>query len=431
MPRKPLSLPRLPRLGPFHFWIAGLGIVMLVGLAAGLVVFSRGLIVTNLSDKVPWGLWITMDLSSIAVAAGAFSLSAGLYLLGLKQLRPVARVAVFVGLIGYTMAMLCLLLDIGRPERFWHGFVFWNTHSVLWEVTMCVGLYLCVLVVEFLPMVGEAQWMRARFGRVAGWLRKLHHLAPALAIVGLCLSLLHQSSLGATYGVVKARPLWFKPDLSILFIVSAVMGGQALTVLAALVAGKFRRDLALDRSLLDKVAQFVGFVVVGYLYFKFWDVLATTYTYAPGRTEGLWLLTDGALQWTFWLGEIVLGLLVPAVILFSPRRRADDRLLMTALALIVLGVVLNRWDVNMSGQLLQLSYLPSQTAPALVAQGYFPSPIEWATAAGILAYGLAFFSLGARYLPVFSGGQEHAEQPAPAQPAPEPEPAHEPEPSAA
>jgi len=291
---------------------------------------------------------------------------------------------------------------------------------------MCVGLYLNVLIVEFLPMLGEAQWMRARFERIAGWLRKLHNFAPMLAVVGLCLSLLHQSSLGATYGVVKARPLWFKPDLSILFIISAVMAGQALAVLAALVTGKFRRDLALDRSLLDKVVQFIGFVVIGYLYFKFWDVLATTYTYAPGRTEGLRLLTDGALQWTFWLGEIVLGLLVPAAILFSPRRRADDRLLMTALALIILGVVLNRWDVNMSGQLLQVSYLPSQTVPALVAPGYFPSLIEWATAAGILAYGLAFFSLGARYLPVFSAEQEHAEkqavlaEPAHAEPATEP-----------
>ena len=83
---------------PFNIWIGFLGLLILAGLGAGLMVFTQGLVVTNLTDQVPWGLWITMDLSSIAVAAGAFSLSAAVYILGLKQLRPVARVAAFVGL---------------------------------------------------------------------------------------------------------------------------------------------------------------------------------------------------------------------------------------------------------------------------------------------------------------------------------------------
>ncbi|NIV33885.1 MAG: hypothetical protein GWN58_31880, partial [Anaerolineae bacterium] len=82
---------------------------------------------TNLTDLVPWGLWITIDLSSIALSAGAFSLCAAVYLLGLKQYQPIARTATYIGLIGYSMAMLTLLLDIGRPDRFWHYLVFWNT----------------------------------------------------------------------------------------------------------------------------------------------------------------------------------------------------------------------------------------------------------------------------------------------------------------
>ena len=83
-----------------------------------MLVFWQGLQVTNLTDLVPWGLWITIDLSSIAMSAGAFSLCAAVYLVGLKRFQPIARTATFIGLIGYTMAMLCLLLDIGRPDRF-------------------------------------------------------------------------------------------------------------------------------------------------------------------------------------------------------------------------------------------------------------------------------------------------------------------------
>ena len=133
---------------PWTLWLGLMGLVLLAGLGAGLIVFWKGLGITNLTDLVPWGLWITIDLSSIALSAGAFSLCAGVYLFGLKRYQPIARTATFVGLIGYTMAMLALVLDIGRPDRFWHTLIYWNEHSLLWEVTMCVMLYLTVLVFE-------------------------------------------------------------------------------------------------------------------------------------------------------------------------------------------------------------------------------------------------------------------------------------------
>jgi Ni/Fe-hydrogenase subunit HybB-like protein len=88
-----------------------------------------------MSDPVPWGLWITIDLSAIALGAGAFTLSAVVYLFRLKRFQPLVRLAVFIGFIGYTTALLTLIMDIGRPDRFWHPWVYWNIHSVLWEIT--------------------------------------------------------------------------------------------------------------------------------------------------------------------------------------------------------------------------------------------------------------------------------------------------------
>ncbi len=172
------------RVTPFVAWVGGLGVVLLVGVSAGLIVFVKGLSVTHLNDLVPWGLWITMDLSSIALSAGAFLLCAAVYLLGLRQLQPVARTATYVGLIGYSMALLALIMDIGRPDRFWHSIVFWNPHSVMWEVTMCILVYFTVLMLEAAPILGSAAWFRARWPRLAGRLQGVHHLAPVLAIVG-------------------------------------------------------------------------------------------------------------------------------------------------------------------------------------------------------------------------------------------------------
>lgn len=382
----------------FPAWIGLLVLFLLGGVVAAVIVFSRGLIVTNLTDLVPWGLWITIDLSSIGLAAGAFTLSAAVYLLGQKQLEPVARTAVWIGLIGYTMAVTTLLLDIGRPDRFWHAVAFWNVHSPLWEVTMCVCFYLSVLMLEALPIIGQADWLQMRWPDLTQRLQSVHRLSPFLAIAGLALSMLHQSSLGATYAVLKARPIWYRPGLAVLFIVSAVVAGQALTVLASKVTARITSKAVIEEARLDTVSRFLGWALVGYLYLRFWDLLAMSYTYEPARSEGLNLLTRGPLAFNFWIGEILLGIIVPMIILLSARLRRQQRLHMLALALVVGGLVAYRWDINLVGQLVVFGASPQALAPQYTQ--YIPSAIEFLAGAGVLAYGLLAFTIGVRYLHV-------------------------------
>jgi Ni/Fe-hydrogenase subunit HybB-like protein len=353
-------------------------------------------VVTNLTDLVPWGLWIGIDLSAIALSAGAFTLSAAVYLLGWKHLQPLARTAVFIGLIGYSMAMMTLLMDIGRPDRFWHAIAFWNIHSPLWEVTMCVMFYFTVLALEVAPIFGEASWFKQRWPKLAGRLHHIHKFAPVLAVAGLCFSLLHQSSLGATYGVLKARPIWYRPNLAVLFIVSAVIGGLALTVLASKLSALLSERANVRNDMLDKVSQAIGWMLLGYLYLRFWDTLGMEYTLEPGRTEGLHILTSGALAFNFWIGEMLLGIFIPAIILANGRLRRQPRLHLLALVLTVGGLVAYRWDTNIVGQMVAFSYLPTQIEPMFTA--YRPALVEVVVGLGVIAYGLLAFTLGVRYL---------------------------------
>jgi len=389
---------------PYYIWIAGLCMLMGLGFIAALIVFTQGLVVTNLTDLVPWGLWITIDLSSIALSAGAFTLCAAVYLVGLKEYQ------------GYSMAMLCLLMDIGRPDRFWHAFVYWNVHSVLWEVTMCVGLYFTVLTLETLPIIGEADWFKSRWPTLAGKLSHVHHYAPFLAIAGLCLSMLHQSSLGATYGVLKARPLWYSPSLSVLFMISAIVGGISLTIFASMLAARLSKKANIEDRLLEKLALFIGWALVVYLYFRFWYAFSMTYTYEPGRTEGLALLTKGPLAFNFWVGEILLGAVVPIIILLRAKWRANPRLRMLALLMVVGGLVAYRWDVNLSGLLVVLSYLPKGIETIYTT--YKPALIEWLVGGGVVAFGLMAFTLGVQYL----GIVDHAVEETAAEPIADVEP---------
>ncbi|MDQ7086999.1 MAG: NrfD/PsrC family molybdoenzyme membrane anchor subunit, partial [Acidobacteriota bacterium] len=189
--------------------------------------FTGGLgAVSNLSDEMPWGLWIGFDLlSGVALAAGGFTITAIVYLLHLDRYRPIVRPALLTAFLGYLMVIAALLVDLGRPWNIWHPLIFWNPHSVMFEVGWCVMLYTTVLFLEFLPLVFE----RFRIQRALTlWSR---YLTPPLVIAGVLLSTLHQSSLGTLYVIVpgKLHPLWYSPILPLLFFVSAISLGLAMT----------------------------------------------------------------------------------------------------------------------------------------------------------------------------------------------------------
>ena len=389
------------RLSPFGLWVAALGAALATGLMGTAWVLVRGLQVTNLSDRVPWGLWITHDLSGIALGAGAFTFSAAVYLFRLTRYEPLARPAVFVGFLGYTSAMLVLAIDIGRPDRFWHPLVFWNVHSVLWEITWCVVLYSAVLMLEVLPVLLESRYLARWPGlRVLG--HQLHYATPVLAAVGMGLSLLHQSSLGATYGVLSGRAIWFKPTLPILFILSAVAGGMALTLLATLLTERLRRTQLIKPEVVNSVARFIGLMLLVYLYIKLWDWAATYYySHAPGAAESLSRLQlTTPYSNTFWGLEVVLGTLMPAIILLYQPLRRNLRVLILALGFIVLGVVVSRWNVTLSGLVAPPDWSPGILG-GVVAAAYIPSGVEVLVSVGVAAYALLGFTLGVKFLPVY------------------------------
>ena len=396
-----VKTPKKPMLTSFRIWIVFISLMLLIGIWGASQVLLNGLQVTGLNDQVPWGLWITQDLTSIGLGAGAFTLSAIVYLFKIKRFEPMARAAVFVGFLGYTSAMLALAMDIGRPDRFYHPLIYWNIHSVLWEITWCVILYSSILVLEFLPIL-----FTNPFFKRWPWLGKISHLlhraAPAFAVGGLALSMLHQSSLGATYGVLSGRAIWFKPSLPVMFIISAIAGGISMTLLLSLIVGKLNNRRVIPRDLQMALSRIIAYTLLAYMYIKLWDWAATSYySQASGAADALMRLqaTTPYTQ-TFWWLEIVLGGLVPAFILLYRPSCQNDRMAMIALALIVMGVVINRWNVTLSGLIAPPQWSPGIIGNVVVAS-YLPSLPEIAVAIGIAGYALIGFSLGVKHLPIY------------------------------
>ncbi len=385
----------------FVAWIMLLVVMLVIGVVSAVHVIINGLGVTNLSDELPWGLWITVDLSSIGLGAGAFTLSAAVYLFGLKRYEAIARAAVLVGLLGYSSAMIALFLDIGRFDRFYYPILYWNVHSVLWEITMCVILYSTVLVIELLPVIVESTPLK-NVKLLRDLSHFLHRLMPIVALFGMGLSLLHQSSLGATYGILTARPFWYSPSAPVLFILSAIAAGVSLTLFVTILSGRLLNRQMVPLDVLEGVAKFAGFACLAYLYLKLWSWAATNYYgRVPEQQLGLEILAQFTpYNFTFWFGEVLFGALVPAIFfLWRPLRRNRYALLLAA-PMVIAGLVINRWNMTLSGFVIPLDWSPG-VGDVFPVNHYEPALVEWGVSLGIVAYSWLAFTLAVRWLKLY------------------------------
>ncbi|MFW6055248.1 MAG: molybdopterin oxidoreductase, partial [Thermodesulfobacteriota bacterium] len=139
----------------FVIWLGFLGLILLWGVVAAANILYNGLGVTGLDNYFGFGLWITFDLAVIALGAGAFFSGFLKYLLRIDQLKHIINLAVVVGFLCYSGAMMILALDIGQPIRAWFGYWHANVHSMLTEVIFCITCYLIILTIEFVPIVLE------------------------------------------------------------------------------------------------------------------------------------------------------------------------------------------------------------------------------------------------------------------------------------
>jgi Ni/Fe-hydrogenase subunit HybB-like protein len=364
------------KLPKFGFWRA-VGLVLLgLGLATMWVRYTKGLgAVSNLSDQYPWGLWIGFDvLCGVGLAAGGFTITAIVYLFHLKRYRPIVRPAILTAFLGYLLVVCGLLVDLGRPWNIWHPLIMWNPHSVMFEIAWCVTLYSTVLALEFSGMVFER----------LGWQRAVniqHAITLPLVIMGVILSTLHQSSLGALYLIVpnKLYPLWYTERLPLIFWVTAVCAGLAMVIVESRLSAR-----ALGRELELPLLRDIGRALMGAL----GVVIALRVRDLFERGVVGLAFKPGYEMWLFQL-EVMIGLILPFILLAVPRIRRSATGLYIASLLTVLGFITNRMNVSITG--------------LDRAQGghYLPAVPEVLVTLMLIALGFTAFNLAAKHLPVY------------------------------
>ena len=369
-------------------------LLALMGIAfvIAMIRFAVGIgAISNLSDSYPWGFWISFDLfTGVAISSGGFLMAGAVYILQLKQFKPLLRPSVLTAFLGYIMVVVALLVDLGHPERIWYMMIHWNHTSVLLEIGLCVMTYLTVLAIEFAPVVFEGIKMQ----KIAHF---IHRFIMPFVILGVVLSTLHQSSLGSLLLIQPAKlyPLWWTPILPILFFISAISIGLGMIILeSSLSARYFKRGL--ETQLLEKLARAIPIVLGVYALVKFGELVISGYTN--------YLFTSGVMSVLFW-AEILIGVVIPMILFSVKRVRSSSNGLLAGAVILLVGMILNRF--NVSWLAVQhpdpLSYMPAFMGNV----HYMPSIPEVLVSVGIFSFGILAFGLAVKYLPVFEA--EHKE----------------------
>jgi Ni/Fe-hydrogenase subunit HybB-like protein len=311
--------------------------ILVVGVPLLVYRFIAGLgATTALSQTAPWGLWIGFDMmTGIALAAGGFTIGATVQLFGLKEYHPIERPAILTAFLGYVMAVVGLLADLGRPWNIVMAIFNYGTASALFEVAWCVMCYTTVLLLEF--TVPAFEWL--------GW-KKLHAVMRkalvGLTVLSVMFSTMHQSALGSLFllAPTKLHPLWYTPFIFVFFFISAIIAGISMVIVESMLSHRaFHSQVAGQHVDMDKLTLGLGkagaLVMFAYFFLKLQGVI-------DGHAWGYLLTGYGA----WFLVEIVGFVLVPALLFAYGSRNGNVKVVRIAGVMGVLSIILNRLNVS-------------------------------------------------------------------------------------
>lgn len=356
---KPIWKFLLWELKPRGKWLTPFNIIstpiILLGIFLIVIRFWKGIgAITNLSQEIPWGLWIGFDVvTGVAFAGGAYVVTFMVYILNMKKYQSIVRVTVLNGFLAYLFYAGALLLDLGRPWNVINPIIGNNfgVSSVLFLVAWHFLLYMIAQLIEISPAIAE--WLGARRAR-----KILSGMTLAAVIFGITLSTLHQSGLGALFLMAKEKihPLWYSEFIPIMFFVSSIFAGLSMVIFEGSISGKVFANQISDKNkkaehgIIHGLAKICTGTMFAYFFLqllvfihgKHWDLLNTP--------MGHWYLL-----------EMIGFVLLPMMLYFYSYRKNSVFLIRLASILTMVGVVLNRLNVTVIGFRwdMPVRYVPS------------------------------------------------------------------------
>jgi Ni/Fe-hydrogenase subunit HybB-like protein len=356
------------------FWL----IIIAAGVAAYLVQFTRGLVITGLSRDVPWGFYISQFTFLVGVAASAVMVVLPYYLHNYKAFGRTVILGEFLAVSAVLMCMLFIFVDMGQPTRVVNVMLYPTPNSVMfWDMTVLFGYLILNLLIGWTTFEAERKdlpppkWIKPIIILSIPWAVSIHTVTAFL------------------YSGLEARSFWMTAILAPRFLASAFASGPSLLILLALILKRYTSFDA-GREAVQKLATIVTYAMTINVFFVAVELFTGLYGHIPHHTQHfeylfLGLHGKGALVPWIWTSQtLIVGSLL--LLLFPAIRRQEG-----ILAAICVATIFGIWIEKGMG-LIVTGFIPS---PLENITEYAPTALELTVALGV--YAIGFFVLTVLY----------------------------------
>jgi molybdopterin-containing oxidoreductase family membrane subunit len=415
-----LILSDMDRSPAFYIWVSIL--TAMVGLAAYTILMSLiySLEIFEFSIHVIWVTMVSNYVFLVVSSTGLCIVTSLGHVFGMQRYELVAKRGVFLALITIIFGMISIGAHLGHPER---AMIFNaltpNFLSAMWWMGTLYTFYIVFMSLEYwllarpelIERSDQADGVeRTIFNFLA--LRKLddsrwgavlkdHRLLQLVAAAALISGLSAHNTLGALFGHVEARPLWYGAYYPVYFLLSASFCGLAWLLAVSIATYKIKREEIPEEytSLIFEMAQVLALLLsVGLLFtaYKMGFGLLT-----PAKVKPIMLFLKGPFSLAFWLFEIAIGTVLPIPILLYATGRRNITGVLVASSMVLVGVYVMRYDFVVAAQVY----------PAIKAglPSYLPTFMEVLFIGGVLGALFLTYTLGEIFLPLKEDGKYPAQ----------------------
>jgi Ni/Fe-hydrogenase subunit HybB-like protein len=365
-----------------------LALLAVGGLVSFLISYLEGHQVFGSNNLIPWGMPIVLAIYLIGLSAGSLILSSLTYVFGREEYKPIARMAVYLAIVLIFGAMVSILVDLGRPEKFWRLFMFFylNNMTSMFAINgILYGGYFVITLVYF----GFILANQLKFTRIMG-------------IIAVGWAVLVHMGTGAIFGFIAARETWSSPIKPLEFLAAALTSGLALLIVVVVLTLKYS-GRGVKKETVISLGRMLPLFIMILLVLIVVDKL--THAYEPAREATMFMLT-GHFSWIFWGLQIGMAVVIPLLILFNPRLNKSVLGISLAGLSVVVGVFFERYYLVIPGAAYPMPYYPGTIEGMWGAVGSFAiTPTEMMLSVGIFAMLALLFVLGLKYLEILPASE--------------------------
>jgi molybdopterin-containing oxidoreductase family membrane subunit len=369
----------------FFALLALLAALIATGLGAALYMEHNGHWVTGMSNQIIWGTPHVFAVFLIVAASGALNVASIASVFGRQLYKPLARLSGLLAIALLVGGLAVLVLDLGRPERLIVAMTYYNFKSIFaWNIILYTG---------FMAVVAVYLWMMFE--------RRFNDYTKPAGMAAFLWRLTLTTGTGSIFGFLVAREAYDSAMLAPMFIILSFAYGLAIFILVLFAATRWT-GRPLGDVMVARLKNLLGVFVASVLYFVVAYHLTNLYMTGKHDLERFILLDGGIYTRLFWIGQILIGGVLPLVLLFSNLGRSRTMIALAAI-LVIVGGLAQMYVTIIGGQALPMPLFPGKDVSSSFFDGvvasYTPSLPEFLLGIGGIGLALGMTTFAIKVLP--------------------------------